>query len=159
MSRMSSKRRSRVFSFGSSVTRSKSSSRIRPTRGPGGMPSSVITSLPSIARSFSEKADAARISSCTRSQSASSAYMRGDRGRLPDVVKESSEAQHKVVRRRGIERRERMLEDVLCDGLVLRSPLRFFKLRADDREKPEIREQAERFGRLRRLEHLGHLLL
>src|SRR5437773_2038351 len=48
-----------------------------------GMPSSFITSLPSIVRSLRENAFLARSSSCTRSQSDSSAYMRGDRAPLP----------------------------------------------------------------------------
>src|SRR2546428_44569 len=51
--------------------------------GLGGMPSSFMTSLPSMVRSLSENADAARISSCTRSQRDSRWYIRGDRAPLP----------------------------------------------------------------------------
>src|SRR5947208_8614859 len=52
-----------------------------------------------------------------------------------------------------------MLEDVLCYRLVLRGPLRDLELRADHLEQPEVGEQAKGFRWLRRLEHLGDLLL
>src|SRR5207247_11322347 len=52
-----------------------------------------------------------------------------------------------------------MLEDVLRDRLVLRGALRDLERRADHLEQPEVGEQAKGFRWLRRLEHLGDLLL
>src|SRR5438094_8376601 len=62
----------------------------------------------------------------------------GEGRRLADVVKEPGEPQHEVVRRRRIERRERMFEHVLGDSFVLRGLLRDLQLRADDVKQPEV---------------------
>ena len=62
----------------------------------------------------------------------------GEGRRLADVVKEPGEPQHEVVRRRRIERRQRMFEHVLGDSFVLRGLLRDLQLRADDVKQPEV---------------------
>jgi len=83
----------------------------------------------------------------------------GERLRLSDVVKEAGEAQDEIVRRRRVDGRERMLEDVLRRDLVLRRLLALLELGADDREEADIREHPESDRRTRGAQDLRELLI
>ena len=78
---------------------------------------------------------------------------------LADVVQEPRETEDEVVRRGRVGGRDRVLEDILRDGLVLRDRLRDLELGKDDREEPKVAQHSERDRRLRGREDLDHLLL
>jgi hypothetical protein len=79
--------------------------------------------------------------------------------RLADIVEERGQAQHEVRCLHRVERQERMLEDVLRDGLLLRHTAALLELRADDRQQTELAHEPEPGGRALREEHLRELLV
>src|SRR5437870_1783201 len=83
----------------------------------------------------------------------------GEGVRLPDVVEEAGQSEDEIARRRRVDGRQRVFEDVLRRDLVLRRLLAFLELGADHLEQPDIREHPKGDRGPRRAEDLRDLLV
>jgi len=81
----------------------------------------------------------------------------GQRRRLPDVVQQRGQPHHRPVRRRGVDRSERVIPQILARDLVLGHAALGREIRRQHGEQSSVERQAEPDGRLGRSQEFPQL--